>query len=68
MADDEEITSETVAYQAADWVSTLLSVPLIWPKATWFVATGITVLGISLIAYGSTSREFPSRYGSIAID
>jgi hypothetical protein len=49
MAQDE-ITSEAVTTQAADWVSTVLSVPMIWPKASAIASLAVTALGITWVA------------------
>jgi hypothetical protein len=43
----EEITSEAVTTQAADWLSTALSIPMIWPRATAIMSLGVTALGIT---------------------
>jgi hypothetical protein len=71
MAEDE-ITSETVTYQAADWISTLLSLPMIWPRATSLAATGICALGISWIVLQATQPEVPpvrlDRHRLVEID
>jgi hypothetical protein len=55
----EEITSEAVTTQAADWVSTVLSVPMIWPKTTAFASLAVTALGITWIAFVLTAPAVP---------
>ena len=45
----EEATSGSATTQAADWVSTALSVPLIWPKTTALVSLAVIALGVGLV-------------------
>src|SRR5688500_13297649 len=55
----EEITSETVTAQAADWLSTALSIPMIWPKTTAIASLAVTALGITLMVLLVTAPAVP---------
>ena len=47
----EEVTSEAVTTQAADWLSTVLSIPMIWPKTTAITSLAVTALGITWVIF-----------------
>jgi hypothetical protein len=55
----EEITSEAVTTQAADWLSTALSIPMIWPKMTAITSLAVTALGITWIIFLTTAPAVP---------
>jgi hypothetical protein len=55
----DEITSERVATGAADWLSTVLSVPLIWPKMTALASVGAIVLGVGLVVAQASRPAVP---------
>jgi len=55
----EETTSEAVSTQAADWVSTALSIPMIWPKTTAITSLAVTALGITWIIFLTTAPAVP---------
>jgi hypothetical protein len=44
----DDLTSESATTRAADWASTLLSLPLIWPKTTLFVS--LVAIGMAALA------------------
>ena len=51
----QEVTSEAVTTQAADWLSTVLSVPMIWPKTTAITSLAVTALGITWVVFEMTA-------------
>lgn len=55
----EEISSEAVTSQAADWLSTVLSVPMIWPKTTAIASLAVTALGITWVVLLITAPAVP---------
>lgn len=55
----EELTSEAVTIQAVDWLSTVLSIPLIWPKTTVVVSLVTTVLGLFFVVVQLTRPAVP---------
>ncbi|MBI3467073.1 MAG: hypothetical protein HY000_29005 [Planctomycetes bacterium] len=46
---EEKTNPAPLTTQAADWFSTVLSLPLIWPKTTLLVSLVVTGLSVSLI-------------------
>jgi hypothetical protein len=44
--DREPNNSECMVEQATGWLSTLLSIPLIWPKASVLAVVGVLTLGV----------------------
>ena len=52
-------TSESVTGQSADWVSTILSVPLIWPKTTALSAFGLVGLATGLWYFSNSTPAGP---------
>ena len=46
--DQEKLNSEVVTNQAVDWLSTLLSIPLVWPKTTVMSVVAVLALGTGI--------------------
>jgi hypothetical protein len=56
---EEELTGEAVTGRAADWVSTALSIPLIWPKTTAISSLAVVVVAVSVVVYLATKPAVP---------
>jgi hypothetical protein len=56
---EDELTGEAVTGRAADWVSTAMSVPLIWPKTTAASCMAIVVMAVVAVMYETTKPAVP---------
>jgi hypothetical protein len=56
---EEKLTGEPVTGRAADWASTAMSVPLIWPKTTAISALTLVVLVVGAVVYQATRPAVP---------
>jgi len=63
MSENEPLNTDAVANRVADWVSTALSVPLVWPKTTALVCLGVIVaaVGLSFVPRVQTTMQHQSN-------